>query len=383
MDRPSNTWHAIAYGALDVTGVTGFDADIAALIVPAVAGDVIGLRRNGSELWQRLVGASQLATADVSEDEEAMLREFCDAGIASRFPDHPAAVRSVPHPTLSSPLHELVYALIANVARDRGIRVIFIKGPALYRQGIRAREHSGDVDVWCEPARVDELSAALEEWGWKREPDLWRGTPVFHSVTLTPLVWGCEIDIHRRVPGLTLDDPMAFDRLAAHATTVEYASFAVAIPNSADHAVLAALNDVRPQIGGGARSDRPSLAAVEILRAVDGSVDSARRLGAIPALRAELSHIVPSAWLDADVGVPRDWRWRERRSRVSAYFSATRSLPIRDRVAVIVRLLWPADDVALASARRAGDDASSAARAKWKRLGRGLRTLKSVRRRVR
>ena len=47
---------------------------------------------------------------------------------------------------------------VARVAASRGIRCVFTKGPALRLQGLRDREHSGDVDLWCDPARVEDTS---------------------------------------------------------------------------------------------------------------------------------------------------------------------------------------------------------------------------------
>jgi hypothetical protein len=71
--------------------------------------------------------------------------------------------------------------------------------------------------------------------------------------------------------------------------------------------------------------------------------------------------------------VPRDWAWRGRPDRLRAYWTALQTLPLSARLRVARRLLWPDDDVALASERRAGVAITSASSARRRRLTRAAR----------
>ncbi|MBN9212051.1 MAG: hypothetical protein BGO45_15365 [Microbacterium sp. 71-36] len=367
-------WMPTAFGALDIAGEPGFAAEAEILLVPAQPGPALCLVSHGAHLWRRLVEDGPLPAAAFDDADLDVLAQWRTLGIVAFGSDHPARMRRLSRPVLSSPLHELVYAVTVNVAAGLGIRTVFIKGPALRSQGLREREHSADVDVWCDPARTEELAEALAEWGWRRSPDPWSGTPVPHSTTMSPTSWGCEIDVHRRVPGLALDDASAFEAVSASCVTTEYAGTLVRIPTAAVHAVLAAVNAVRPAIGGRGRPAEATTAAVRMLTAADGSLDRARELGAVSALRDELTEAFGAgSTAGSAMLVPRDWQWRGRPDTAHAYLAALRSLPISDRPRVILRLLWPDDDVALASARRAGDPTDDPRRARLRRLLRGLR----------
>lgn len=371
---PGHGWIPIAHGALDVRGSADFSADAAVLVVPTHPGEAICLVGEGAALWLRLVAAAPAAPAGFTPDENEILAHLRDLGLVAVAASHPAQVTDLRPPTLSSALHELVYALVASVAASRGIPCVFIKGPALRVQGLREREHSGDVDLWCEPARIDELVEALTPWGWHRAPDPWRGTTIHHTVTLVPDRWGCEIDVHRRLPGLVLDDDRAFDLVRRDAVPMRFGAVDVLVPAPETHAVLAALHTVRPLIGAGPRTAHASASAGDFLSRAEGSVARARELGAAPALRDELVALAGPDGLGADAtGAPRDWAWRQQPDHVRAYWMAMSGVSWPMRARLIMRFLWPPDDVALASARHAGHSPTTPRRARWMRLRRGLR----------
>ncbi len=71
--------------------------------------------------------------------------------------------------------------------------------------------------------------------------------------------------------------------------------------------------------------------------------------------------------------MPRDWAWRAQPDRAHAYWHALRAEPLAVRFRLLLRLIWPPDDVALASARRAGEPSASATRARLRRIRRGAR----------
>ncbi|MGC0369604.1 hypothetical protein [Microbacterium sp. SLBN-111] len=363
-------WVAIAYGALDVSASDMFADGAELLVLPADPAEPFCLTGEGARMWRRIVAGPVTPTKDA---EREMLEAMTALGIASTDSAHPARIARLDPPRLSSPFHELAYALTAHVAAEHGIPCVFIKGPALHHQGLRAREHSGDVDVWCPPARWNELADALVPWGWRRSPDPWHDTPVPHSITMTPGAWGCEIDVHRRVPGLILDDASAFDIVSAACLPVHYAGTTVPVPAPDVHAVLAAVNEVRPVIGARRRSRATASAAVGVLLATEGTRDRARELGAVPALRDEMVAAFGADAVDDTAILPRDWLWRARPDTARAYLAALRTVPLPERLRIFVRVLWPDDEVALASARHAGAPTDDPARARRQRLARAVR----------
>ncbi|MEZ3156026.1 hypothetical protein AB1K56_03775 [Microbacterium sp. BWR-S6Y] len=367
-------WTPVALAALDVAESDVYAGSVEIVLLPADGGGPIGLIGAGAAVWRRL---STTRDAVLSASDEQIALELEAAGFLSRSksPRHPLI--DLRPPILTSPVHELVYALVARVADDLGIPHVFVKGPMLQRQGLRDREHSGDVDVWCAPSRWDDLAEALTHHGWTREPDPWRGTDVGHSVTLNAPAWGCQIDVHRRMPGVVLDDSAAFAALSSDTVLEIHAGVPVRFPARESHAVVAALHAARPQIGRPTLPAHPSTSALELLRRADDPVGAAVRLGAVPALRRELRACRPEADLPADDRPPRDWFWRAQPDRARAYLTALRELPWSSRARLLVTLVWPTADVIRESARRAGDPTGSLAVARLRRLRRGLGPLLS------
>lgn len=371
---PGHGWIPIANGALDIRGSADFDAIAEVLVLPTQPAEAICLVGDGAAFWRRLIASAPMPPTAFTPDEDAILSHLHALGLATVAAAHSAQVTELRAPTLSSSSHELVYALVARVAASRGIPCVFIKGPALHVQGLRDREHSGDVDLWCDPAHIDELVEALSAWGWHPAPDLWRGTTIHHTVTLVPDVWGCEIDVHRRLPGLVLDDERAFALVLRDAVPMRFGAVDVLVPAPATHAVLAALHAARPVIGAGLGAGRASASAQAFLSRAQDSVARARELGAVPALRRELEPLAEPGSLDADAaGTPRDWVWRQQPDHIRAYWMAMRGEPWRMRARLILRFVWPPDGVALDSARHAGRSATTPRRARWVRLRRGIR----------
>jgi len=374
-------WIPVAAAALDMAEGAHSPPGVEIILLPLDGSPPLGLIGEGARVWRGLVGSAPVPPTRLAQDDLVVIHELERMGLVVRGTSHPATVNVLNSPILSSPSHELVYGLVAFVARQSGIRYAFVKGPALYRQGIRDHEHSGDVDVWCDPQRWDDLISALSAWGWRREPDPWRGTTVNHSATLVPEVWGCEIDVHRRIPGMTLDDDAAFATLLSDVVTEVLAGVPVTLPAPSSHAVIAALHAARPEVGRGPRSGDSIAAAADLLRRAPRTIDAVRRFGAAPALRAELAMYAPhERFAAADDEVPRDWAWRAAPTRAHAYLSALRELPPLTRARLLARLIWPRADVAIESARRAGHSTDDVLDARLHRLRRGVRAwLSSVR----
>ncbi len=156
--------------------------------------------------------------------------------------------------------------------------------------------------------------------------------------------------------------------------TLRFGGVDVLVPAPATHAVLAALHAVRPEIGAGPRTPAASASARAFLSRAEGTVARARELGAVPVLRRELEPLAEPGSLDAGAaGTPHDWEWRQQPDHVRAYWMAMRAVSWPVRARLILRFVWPPDDVALASARHAGHSATTPRRARWIRLRRGIR----------
>ena len=125
----------------------------------------------------------------------------------------------------------LGHALVARLADSLGIRVFFIKGPASVLQGLRDAKLSADVDVFMDPARLDELLQALSERGWRERPvDPDSMTFPKHSVTVHHPEWPCCIDVHFRFPGMEKPASVCFESLWANTETIALAGQRLRVP---------------------------------------------------------------------------------------------------------------------------------------------------------
>lgn len=140
----------------------------------------------------------------------------------------------------------LAHALVDRVAVDVDVRVLFIKGPAAMRQGLRGPRASVDVDALVDPARRDRLAEHLTELGWVDENPYTSPTVLpMHSLTHRHPSWPCELDLHDRFPGF-FDDPQdVFERLWERRQTVLVAGREIPCPDPAGHALVLALHSLR------------------------------------------------------------------------------------------------------------------------------------------
>lgn len=365
------SWIATAYAALDLREWPENQSDIEVMLLSTEPREPFGLTGPYAELWLRLTG-EPVDDDRLTPEEQVLVREYADAGIASDDPHHPARVRHVSRPWLSSPLHELVYGLAGSIAKEHGIDLVFIKGPALHRQGLRTREHSGDVDVWVDPARVAEMTERIQEWGWIHSRVLWEESSLHHSVTMRPGAWGCEIDLHRYMPGFALPDHLSFAALLDHAETLEFAGVPVPVPQAPAHAIVSALHLMRPQQGRTIDAGNDEEAVRELRAAGDEALVVAREMRAAAALRDILGEAFPGEKIDVDYDPPLNWRWRTEPDRVKRYLIMFRSTPLRAWPRTAFRAVWPDDSTALILDRYYGGTARSPLDARLKRLKRAI-----------
>lgn len=141
----------------------------------------------------------------------------------------------------------LLLALVSRVTEDNGIRALLIKGPMLEMQGLRPPRQSGDVDVWCDPARAGDLGQLLEGLGW-RPLNAHPGSPEVirrHSVTYAHSRWSCCIDFHVRFPGFYASDEQVFESLWERRTSVTIAAQPVTCCDLLGAAAIWALHELR------------------------------------------------------------------------------------------------------------------------------------------
>ncbi|MFT4135458.1 nucleotidyltransferase family protein [Microbacterium sp.] len=365
---------AIAFGVLDVSDCDDFGDDADILVVPARPGVPLALHATGAGLWRRLVAAS-VPDEELDEDERVVVREMAEAGLATTRHDHPARVRVIAKPWLVSPMHELVYALVQSVAREHGIRSVFIKGPVLHRQGLRDREHSGDVDVWVEPGSEGALAEAMAAWGWTVVPFDFASV-MYHSLTLESPGWGCEIDVHFRYPGVGADTDKAFALLSETAETYEFGGVRALAPAPTFGAIISALHAVRPDPKWDRGESGRSAAVLVLQRAGEGCIDDAARWGALPALVDVMAAAFPDTRLPEDVGpLPADWIRRQAPSAIAYHLAVLRSLPWRERPLAVFRTIWPSARTAQLSSATRGKPVKSPLKARLSRLGYGVKLI--------
>lgn len=336
-------WIALANGALDIRDHELGTAGGEIIATPAVPGLPRFLHGVGARLWRRMVDAP-LEDEILSGEEREILEEMASLGLASTDSAHIARVVRLPKPWLESPLHELVYALIARVAVQLDVECLFVKGPTLFAQGLRTRSHSGDVDCWVRPGAERDLAEAMKAWGWVPAYSAFTGTPVLHSLTLRAGSWGCAIDVHSWFPGMVVPPAVAFDYVRDRSSPRGFAGVEVLTPDRRMHAVISALHESRPLSGS-----LPSAAQLDhATRTLDlfGAEDIlpiVQELHAGYALRTPIERAFPGSQVDLGAQeVPPDWRWRLSRGKVQTYVNALRALPISAWPRTLYRLAWPA-----------------------------------------
>lgn len=367
------SWVAVSYGALDVGAHPFSGGEYRFLVAPVHPGVPVMLMGTGAAVWDRLVNAS-VPAADLDSDSLQIVEEMERMGIASRNVDHPARVREVSTPWLTSPIHELVYSILGRVADAAGIEIVFIKGPTLHAQGLRTREHSGDVDCWVAPGTDLEFARVMEPWGWRPAISAFTSTPVLHSLTLRAPEWGCAVDVHAWFPGMTVDPHSAFAGLLRSSEARSFAGYSVKTPARPLHAVISALHDVRP-FGGPTTAAGVDRAARTLELGGELSASAAVEFGAEFALKESLSRTFPSHPVDSDARVPLDWPWRSQQTMLHAYIEALRILPAAQRFRTMYRIVWPSAESLRAGPFSQDLVSSSVWALRTKRARRGLHEL--------
>ncbi|MCK2026501.1 nucleotidyltransferase family protein [Microbacterium sufflavum] len=299
-----------------------------------------------------------------------------EMGLAAGAGTSSSAPLTLSEPWLDSVFHELVYALVARVAEENDIPLLFIKGPTLHAQGLRSRKHSGDVDCWVRPGDDLRLARAMREWGWTPLMLPFTGTTVTHSLTLVAGEWGCAIDVHTSFPGMRLAPGEALQFLLDGAEHRSYAGVSAQTPSLAAHAVLSALHDMRPFEGAPPSAHAVASATAVLATAGDAVFDVIDRLDAGYVLREPLERAFGAQARRFESALPpKDWEMRFERTSSARNFKALKFVPLRMRLRALVRLVWPtAETTRIALSRPQASNAEVFA-ARIRRVGTSARKL--------
>lgn len=289
---------------------------------------------------------------------------------------------------------ELLHAEVAYLLRTAGIPVLHIKGPTvalwLYDEDERPW---GDVDILVAPSRSEEALAVLAERGLvERYAGVNRKSTDDHAVTVArtdPEIGLDEVDVHHRFPGIGLDPERAFTELWRRREPAQLAHTDVWFPDFTSRALLIALNTARTKDSTKSLGDLARLFEPRSGLEWDLVVDLARRLDALPALRAGLEldpagpAVIAANGLDA---VPVDPEWQLRIAgapRTALRLDELRRLPWSRRPGVVGRWLVPSPAVIRMRDPRASAGPRALAAAYARRLGDGIRDLPTSVRAVR
>jgi CDP-glycerol glycerophosphotransferase (TagB/SpsB family) len=279
----------------------------------------------------------------------------------------------------------LAHALVHRIARDVDVRVLFIKGPAAVAQGLRSSGTSADVDALVDPSRLERLRTRLAELGWVDPHPYSTPTAADYSRTHRHPSWPCELDLHVTFPGLYADRQAVFERLWARRAAVDVAGLQLPCPDVQAHTLVLALNSLRD--GHSAAKTVALEALAERVTATFGS-EALTELG---ELAGGVGASDTSAPFLAMVGAPNEglgstseadlqaWRLRTQPAwRVATWLRGVRQQPLRSRPSY----LWRAVVLSEAELRSAHPELppgrKALARARWRRIKRGLSAAPSA-----
>jgi hypothetical protein len=286
---------------------------------------------------------------------------------------------------------ELVHAQVGTLLARAEVPCLHIKGPTvatwLYDEGERAW---GDVDILLPPSAMDRALEVLLASGFShRDPGLrWR-TSEDHALTLwhdpdgsTVHGAAAELDVHHRFPGIGADPERAFAELWRRREPVRLAGLDVWFPDLPSRSLLLVLNVARDPRGTKAREDLRRLLVSSTDEDWRRTIALARRLDALPALRAGLE--LEAAGRDlvartplAGVEVSGVWRLRSQgSSRTAVRIEELRSLGPVARARAIAGWVVPSPAIIRMRDPRAADSAWALARGYAARYRQGARELR-------
>ncbi|MET0885211.1 MAG: 2-nitropropane dioxygenase [Mycetocola sp.] len=179
-------------------------------------------------------------------------------------------------------------AAVQLVAVQAGIDLLHLKGNAT-DPSLREAEAAGtDVDILVRPSQVRALHAAILIHGWELYSTFEDGSPFAHAQTYLHPQWG-YLDVHRRFPGIGLDDEAAFSRLWEFRSSTPFCDIPCDVPSVAAQAVILMLNAARTGRTQGVDLERAWFdASVDARISVDEEVEKLDARLAFDAAQGEL-----------------------------------------------------------------------------------------------
>lgn len=248
---------------------------------------------------------------------------------------------------------DLAHAWAQSMAAAGSFRVLFIKGPALHRRGLRTERSSYDVDVLVAPDDFGRACQALERAGWvERDSGILMQTISHHSRTFISPAWPCDMDVHTYFPGFLADPATVFEALWERRETLTFAEQPCTTTDRVSSALILALHSLR-STKKDPRHNRElaelfdasfttgELAAMAALASLTGSAEALDEV-----LSSFGIHVWPSDHA-VDLQTLRTWRIRTDASSAGpgtyVWLRALRSAPLRRKPAVLRAALWPSD----------------------------------------
>lgn len=281
---------------------------------------------------------------------------------------------------------ELAHALACAVAEDVGARALVIKGPSAAHHGLREPRISADADVWVEPARFDDVVAALGALGWESRPTTETGRLITtHSVTLWNQQWPCDIDLHSRYPGMLAPGAAAFDALWSRREALQQAGLDVPIPDLGGAVMISALHSLRSR----SQDPRHERELDRLLGVTVPSLDALTR-SAILSLAGELGALDTARPFLEELGIelpaptapgvdPELDHWRAfvrgDGTPTTHLLAIVVKAPWRDKPRLLWSAIWPSYDDYVVAHPGAPTSRDAVTRLRLARLGKGVRHL--------
>jgi hypothetical protein len=244
----------------------------------------------------------------------------------------------------------LGHALVARLADSLGIRVFFIKGPASVLQGLRPAKVSSDVDVYVDPAMLDDLLEGLRARGWRERPaDPDHKTFPKHSVTVDHPEWPCCIDLHFRFPGMEKPSADCFETLWANTVDMDLAGQRLRVPAKPLGILFLALHALRsPELPACHQELQYLTGLIQGQSQAEALLDLASATGSLAAMRPFLENLVSEGLTVAWPEPSPEWRNRVvAREPGSARIIALLQASWREKPHLLWRAVFPRTEVFL------------------------------------
>lgn len=276
---------------------------------------------------------------------------------------------------------DLGHAWVQHLAEATGTRILFLKGPALQRHGLRSERTSSDVDVLVEPTRFAELCGDLEKNGWvERKPGIVGRYSQPHARSFARAGWPCDVDMHTRFPGFLKAPDEVFEVLWARRTYLVFAGQPCPVPDRMSSVLILALHSLRS--GHGQSRHANELSFLTSVRFAATDLDDLYALsnetGSNRTLSTVLHHLGLPVPAEREAS-PELRQWRERIDSgyvgVYPWLLAFRHAPSTARPQLIAQSIWPARVELLRSHPEVVDTVPGRLKGRIARWGRGIRSL--------